>query len=209
MASARLGRTARLLAAGLVATALALPAAAQDNAFRSGNDFFLAGKSRLGGPPAPPIPRSARTNRQKAAHTPPRSERSGQEHLRSAAGDRIFFRQGSAEIGTRAAAALAAQAAWLIANPRTRVLIEGHADEPLSAEEARALGQQRAHAVQRRLVAEGVAPERIAVTSYGAERHVAVCPEPECAAQNRRALTRVLTVPPEKRRAPRPAAVSR
>lgn len=193
MAVARPGSPARLLAAGLAASALIAPAAAQESDLRRTDDFFLGGKSRLGGPLVVPRPRSGRTNRERAVHHPPASERPGQEHLRAAAGDRVFFSEGSAEIGSRAAAVLAAQAVWLAANPHARVLIEGHADEPLSPEEVRALAARRAQAASRRLLAEGVAPERISITSYGADRRVAVCAEPECAAQNRRALTRVLT----------------
>src|SRR5262245_53939004 len=46
-----------------------------------------------------------------------------------AAGDRVFFSESSAVLGARARAALAAQAAWLMAHSTLSVTVEGHADD--------------------------------------------------------------------------------
>ena len=64
-----------------------------------------------------------------------------QAKLRGEAGDRIFFSSGSAELGTRARMALAAQAQWLIRWHEFEAAVEGHADEPGTEEENVALSR--------------------------------------------------------------------
>ncbi len=107
-------------------------------------------------------------------------------------GDRVFFGLASAELGSRARAVLAAQARWLEANPTLSAVIEGHADEPGSDEDNRALAQTRAEAVRARLLEEGVAPDRLKAVGLGRSQRLAQCDEPECAAQNRRVVTAIL-----------------
>ena len=102
-------------------------------------------------------------------------------------GDRVFFSEGSAELGARARRALAAQAAWLALHPGVRVTIEGHADDP--GGDDRALSEHRAQAVRQRLIATGLAPERIRTVAYGRRSLIAACSDPQCAPQNRRAVT--------------------
>jgi peptidoglycan-associated lipoprotein len=109
-------------------------------------------------------------------------------NLRSTIGDRIFFVEGSAEIGSRARALLAAQAAWLKNHPKVAIVIEAHADERGSEAYNRQVATQRAEAAQARLLAEGVGPTRILIRVLGRSRPVAACAEPECAAQNRRVV---------------------
>jgi outer membrane protein OmpA-like peptidoglycan-associated protein len=104
-------------------------------------------------------------------------------------GDRVFFSEGSAEIGARARKALEAQADWLKRHPTLWVTIEGHADDPGAREQNLSISLRRAEAVRQRLVEGGVAPQRIRLAAYGKERAIAVCPSPLCAAQNRRAVT--------------------
>jgi peptidoglycan-associated lipoprotein len=111
--------------------------------------------------------------------------------LRLEVGDRVFFGPGSADLGARAHMVLAAQAEWLKRQPELVVVIEGHADDPGPAEENLRLAAARAEAVRERLVGDGVSPARIAVQAAGNTDRVAVCGEPACAAQNRRALTLV------------------
>jgi outer membrane protein OmpA-like peptidoglycan-associated protein len=193
MAVAPLSSTARLIAASLALGALATPVGSQERDLGSFGRGQLGGKAQLGGPSPHLVPPATRSGPQHTVHNPVAAETTSQEHLRAAAGDRIFFSEGSAEIGARGRDVLAAQAAWLTANKHVRVVLEGHADDPLPARETHALAARRADAVRRRLIAEGVAAERISSASYGAERRIAVCPEPECAAQNRRVLTLVLT----------------
>ena len=102
-------------------------------------------------------------------------------------GDRVFFGAGSAELGARARKALAAQAAWLARHPGTRVTIEGHADDPGGDDHA--LSEHRAEAVRQRLIETGLAPERIRTVAYGRRNLIAACSDPQCAPQNRRAVT--------------------
>ena len=109
------------------------------------------------------------------------------------AGDRVFFAPRSAELGSRARSVLSAQARWLNRNAGLSAVVEGHVDDPsLDPDGVARLAEERAQAVFRRLVEEGVSADRIAVSPQGQSRPVATCGSPECAAQNRRAVT-VLT----------------
>ncbi len=117
--------------------------------------------------------------------------RSLQEDFRSAAGDLVFFSEGSVELGSRARKALAQQAEWLKQNPSMSAVIEGHADETGSADDLKALSAARADAVRARLIERGVSAERIRVIAYGVERRVAHCDDQACAGQNRRVATTI------------------
>ena len=118
-----------------------------------------------------------------------------QSDLRDAAGDRIFFAAGDARIGARSRAALARQARFLRDNPGIVVVIDGHADEAGAAKTVMALSQARAEAVARLLIEEGIARERVGTLGHGTSERVADCPSPACAAQNRRAVTRIVVAP--------------
>jgi outer membrane protein OmpA-like peptidoglycan-associated protein len=114
-----------------------------------------------------------------------------QARLRGEAGDRVFFSPGSAQLGTRALAALTVQAQWLNRWHEFEAAIEGHADEPGSDEENMTLSHERAEAVRRQLVADGVDASRLAVVAQGRRARIAICSEADCLAQNRRAVTLV------------------
>jgi len=114
-----------------------------------------------------------------------------QSKLRIEAGDRVFFSPGSAELGSRARTALAAQAQWLTRWHEFEAAIEGHADEPGTEQENIVLSEQRAEAVRDRLIQEGVEPSRLAVVPLGRSIPVATCADTDCRAQNRRAVTLV------------------
>jgi peptidoglycan-associated lipoprotein len=109
--------------------------------------------------------------------------------FQSQVGDRVFFSDASAELGTRGRAALEAQAAWLVRHPSLSVVVEGHADDGGDFDRNLELSQRRADAVGRRLMQMGVVPERIRTVAYGRERRIADCAAADCAAQNRRAVT--------------------
>lgn len=66
--------------------------------------------------------------------------------------------------------AIIVNAQYLVAHPRTRVIIEGHTDPRGSREYNVALAERRAVAVANILKAKGVSPSQIRVVSYGAER---------------------------------------
>jgi len=94
--------------------------------------------------------------------------------------DKSDIRPGDAKI-------LDANAAWLTANPKLLLLIEGHCDERGTSEYNLALGERRAKATQAYLVSRGVQAERIATVSYGEERPVCTEHTEKCWATNRRA----------------------
>jgi outer membrane protein OmpA-like peptidoglycan-associated protein len=113
------------------------------------------------------------------------------------AGDRVFFGAGSADLGARARAVIAAQARWLKRRAELHIVIEGHADDgALSAEQSETLSAARAETVYNRLLEEGIAKGRISIASWGRDRPIATCAGSDCAAQNRRAVT-VLTPKPQ------------
>jgi outer membrane protein OmpA-like peptidoglycan-associated protein len=109
--------------------------------------------------------------------------------FQSEVGDRVFFGDASAELGSRGRIALDAQAAWLLRNSAVSVIIEGHADDTGGADHNLDVSRKRAEAVRRRLIHMGIAQERIRIVAYGRERLVAQCAAAACAAQNRRAVT--------------------
>jgi peptidoglycan-associated lipoprotein len=112
---------------------------------------------------------------------------SNPSEFRALVGDRVFFAEGSAELGARALRALAGQALWLARHPAMRITIEGHADDP-GGDDHR-LSEQRAEAVRRRLIEAGIAQERIRAVAYGRRQLIAQCRDPRCGPQNRRAVT--------------------
>lgn len=109
--------------------------------------------------------------------------------FKSSVGDRVFFSEGSAELGARARFALDAQAAWLLRHPGLAVTVEGHADDLGPGDYNLQLSQQRAEAVRQRLVEAGVTAERVRTEGHGRAHLVADCASASCAAQNRRAVT--------------------
>jgi outer membrane protein OmpA-like peptidoglycan-associated protein len=114
------------------------------------------------------------------------------EQFRQSAGDRIFFGDGSADIGTRARSALEAQAQWLTRYPQAVIAIESHADDRGTPEFNTGVAERRAEAVRQRLVESGVAPDRIRVSSLGRDQPVVQCGDAACSAQNRRVITAIV-----------------
>lgn len=121
-----------------------------------------------------------------------------QDDLAMTSGDRVFFAPSSAELGGNAHRVLQAQAKWLKANPGFGLEIAGHADEPGSAAANEALSMARAKAVRQRLIAEGVAAERLRLSAHGRQKRIAICGFPACLAQNRRVVSEVLRWSPRR-----------
>jgi peptidoglycan-associated lipoprotein len=105
----------------------------------------------------------------------------------------IYFDFDKSEIRPDAARILAANIDWMKSNPAALILIEGHCDERGTNEYNLALGDRRAKATLRYLMAHGVAEARITTISYGEERPVCVGHTETCWAKNQRAhfLTKV------------------
>ena len=97
------------------------------------------------------------------------------------------------DIDPEARAILDSQASWLQRFPQVRATIEGHADERGTREYNLALGDRRANAAKNYLVARGIDPSRLTTISYGKERPLALGSDDESSAQNRRAVTIVVS----------------
>ena len=83
---------------------------------------------------------------------------------------RVFFEFDSADMTDDSRAALADNAKIMTEHPDVKVEIQGHADERGTTDYNLALGSRRASALRDYLVAQGVAPSRVTVVSYGEER---------------------------------------
>ncbi len=82
----------------------------------------------------------------------------------------VYFDYDTAEIPASASELLRTHAAYIYRTPGVSVALEGHTDERGTRDYNLALGDRRADAVQRFLVAEGVPPEKLRPLSYGEER---------------------------------------
>ncbi|MBF0335333.1 MAG: OmpA family protein, partial [Alphaproteobacteria bacterium] len=79
----------------------------------------------------------------------------------------VLFETGSATLKPGAALTLAPLADHLRANPRQQAVIQGHTDSIGSADYNESLSQARAEAVRGFLIAQGVAPQRLAARGFG------------------------------------------
>ncbi len=84
--------------------------------------------------------------------------------------------------------ALIAHATYLSANSSARVALEGHADERGTVEYNLALGERRAMAVRRFLMANGASADQLEVVSYGEERPAVTGHNEASWAENRRVV---------------------
>jgi len=82
----------------------------------------------------------------------------------------IYFDFDRSELKAPARAILENKAAWLRANGRYKVRIEGHCDERGTNEYNLALGERRANSAFKYLNALGVSADRMTTISYGEER---------------------------------------
>jgi peptidoglycan-associated lipoprotein len=87
-------------------------------------------------------------------------------------------------------------AAWLRANPKARVEIEGHCDDIGSAEYNLALGAKRAQAAREFLLTQGIDADRLVTISYGKEAPACFERTEECRVKNRRARFVIFTEVP-------------
>ena len=100
--------------------------------------------------------------------------------------ERIYFDFDKSELKPAAQETLTKKAAWLRANPNYNVNIEGHCDERGTNEYNLALGERRADAASKFLIALGVSRDRITTVSYGEERPADTGHNESAWAKNRR-----------------------
>lgn len=81
-----------------------------------------------------------------------------------------YFDFDSSVIKQQDKAAIAANAEYLIAHPKYKIMLEGHTDPRGSREYNIGLGERRAKAIAELLTSKGVNPSQIRIVSYGAEK---------------------------------------
>lgn len=99
----------------------------------------------------------------------------------------VYFEFDSYVIKPEFASVVENSARYARANPRAKLMIEGHTDEQGGREYNLALGQRRAEAVRRALVLLGVEDARIEAVSFGKERPAASGGGESAHEKNRRA----------------------
>jgi peptidoglycan-associated lipoprotein len=100
----------------------------------------------------------------------------------------VYFDFDRSEIKPEFIATIQKNARLLRENPDMKVVIEGHCDERGTTEYNLALGERRATAVQKALIANGVSPEQLQTVSFGEERPVDMGHNEEAWAKNRRGV---------------------
>jgi len=150
----------------------------------------------IDGYPLPPMPKGTR------AIEPTRSTEPGggplptrapgtsllEADFSASGGDRLFFADGSDEVGGRGLRILREKATWLQRHAQVFVRIEGHADDHGGDDINSALALRRAETVRDVLVEAGVPATRMHIAAFGRENRVSPCAASGCAAQNRRAV---------------------
>lgn len=99
----------------------------------------------------------------------------------------IYFDFDKSDITPAARGALEQNAKWILSRGNIQVRIEGHGDERGTNEYNLALGERRAGAVKRVLVALGVPPANLSTITYGEEQPVCRDHQESCWEKNRRA----------------------
>ena len=81
----------------------------------------------------------------------------------------VYFSKGRYSLSSAALEVLKKKARWLNKNPEISVIIQGHTDEPGTAEYNLAFGARRGGEVKSFLIKMGILPSRLTVVSYGKE----------------------------------------
>ena len=118
---------------------------------------------------------------QEPVSKPEEKERAAAEGLKP-----VYFNFDEAAIRAEARPVVQADAAWLRANPKAVIRIEGNCDERGTKEYNLALGQRRAANIRKYLTTLGIAEGRIALLSLGKEKPLCTQQTEECMQKNRR-----------------------
>lgn len=95
----------------------------------------------------------------------------------------VYFDSDKSSIRDDAKEVLKANAAWLKANPKAKVKIEGNCDE---RENSKALSKRRAASAKKYLTEMGISRHRISIASYGKTKSVCSEQDETCWQKNRR-----------------------
>lgn len=125
------------------------------------------------------------------------AERLQADLVAAAGSDRVLFELDSANLTAEARETLVRQVAWLRQHPAISFTVEGHCDERGTRDYNLALGSRRANAVANYLATQGIASTRLRTISYGKERPEALGSDESAHAQNRRAVSIVITLAPD------------
>ena len=109
----------------------------------------------------------------------------------SAGFEPVFFDLDRSEVKSEFIEAVQKNAERLKADTTLQVALEGHCDERGSNEYNLALGERRAQALRRALIAEGVPASQLRTVSYGEERPAVDEGDEEAWSKNRRAVVRL------------------
>ncbi|MDR2395172.1 MAG: OmpA family protein [Endomicrobium sp.] len=104
----------------------------------------------------------------------------------------VYFAFDKSELTQDSLETLKENAAYLMRNNRSNVVVEGHTDNRGTIEYNLSLGQRRALKVKEYYVQLGILPNRIATISYGKEKPVDLENNEVSWLRNRRAVTKVL-----------------
>lgn len=107
-------------------------------------------------------------------------------------GDSVYFAFDKSILSEEAKGTLSSQARWLNQYPQYTVELVGHCDERGTAEYNSALGQRRANAAKKFLIAQGVSEGRIATSSAGKSFPLCVGNDEESWAKNRVSISLLL-----------------
>ncbi|MEY8205674.1 MAG: peptidoglycan-associated lipoprotein Pal [Bermanella sp.] len=102
----------------------------------------------------------------------------------------IYFGYDRAEILPEFKDVLNAHAKFLVANPQSSIVFEGHCDERGTIEYNLALGERRANTVKSYLIVQGVNPGQLNSVSFGEERPALFGSDETTWSKNRRAEIR-------------------
>lgn len=100
----------------------------------------------------------------------------------------FYFDLDQSTLKAESRAPLAAHAAFLAANPGTKVVLEGHCDERGTKEYNLALGERRAKSVAQFLKVNGASDAQLELVSYGEERPAMMGSDESAWSKNRRVV---------------------
>jgi outer membrane protein OmpA-like peptidoglycan-associated protein len=110
--------------------------------------------------------------------------------------EKIFFQRNRSELSDSAKKILDAKVVVFNANPALRIIITGYASLPGTDEKNRELGFRRAESAKAYLIARGIDPVRIEISSRGEENPAVEGSSNEANAANRRNQFRILIADP-------------